>query len=89
MEAYFSVTEKEAMVISQKGLASLPSVKLQLADGSIYGSEGTISKMSGVIDAATGSVQLIASLILRRYSRAVLQEPLSFRVSALTSSLFR
>ena len=61
MEAYFSVTEKEAMVISQQGLASLPSVKLQLADGSIYGSEGTISKMSGVIDAATGSVQLIAS----------------------------
>ena len=33
MEAYFSVTEKEAMVISQQGLASLPSVKLQLADG--------------------------------------------------------
>ena len=61
MEAYFSVTEKEAMVISQQGLASLPSVKLQLADGSIYGCEGTISKMSGVIDAATGSVQLIAS----------------------------
>ena len=61
MEAYFSVTEKEAMVISQQGLASLPSVKLQLADGSIYGCGGTISKMSGVIDAATGSVQLIAS----------------------------
>ncbi len=61
MEAYFSVTEKEAMIISQQGLSSLPPVKLQLADGSIYGSEGTISKMSGVIDAATGSVQLIAS----------------------------
>ena len=61
MEAYFSVTEKEAMVISQKGLASMPAVKLQLADGSIYPQEGTISKMSGVIDAATGSVQLIAS----------------------------
>jgi len=61
MEAYFSVTEKEAMVISQQGLASLPPVKLQLADGSIYGSEGTITKMSGVIDASTGSVQLIAS----------------------------
>ena len=61
MEAYFSVTEKEAMVISQQGLSSLPPVKLQLADGSIYGSEGTITKMSGVIDAATGSVQLIAS----------------------------
>ena len=61
MEAYFSVTEKEAMLISQKGLASMPAVKLQLADGTIYPQEGTISKMSGVIDAATGSVQLIAS----------------------------
>ena len=61
MEAYFSVTEKEAMVISQQGLSSLPAVKLQLADGSIYQQEGTVSKMSGVIDAATGSVQLIAA----------------------------
>lgn len=61
MEVYFSVTEKEAMVISHNGLQSLPAVKLQLADGSIYGSEGTVTKMSGVIDAATGSVQLIAS----------------------------
>ena len=83
MEAYFSVTEKEAMVISQKGLASLPSVKLQLADGSIYGSEGTISKMSGVIDAATGSVQLIASfanpekILKSRVSSNVIIVPLS------------
>ena len=61
MEAYFSVTEKEAMAISQKGLASLPAVKLQLADGSIYDQAGTVTKMSGVIDAATGSVQLIAA----------------------------
>ena len=35
-------------------------VKLQLADGSIYGHEGKVTKMSGVIDQATGSVQLIA-----------------------------
>ena len=61
MEVYFSVTEKEAMVISQKGLANIPSVKLQLADGSIYPLEGTVTKMSGVIDQATGSVQLIAA----------------------------
>ena len=61
MEVYFSVTEKEAMVISQKGLQSLPAVKLQLVDGTIYANEGTVSKMSGVIDAATGSVQLIAT----------------------------
>lgn len=61
MEVYFSVTEKDAMVISQKGLSAMPAVKLQLADGSTYASEGTISKMSGVIDQATGSVQLIAA----------------------------
>ena len=49
------------MVISQKGIASLPAVKLQLADGSVYAHEGKVSRMSGVIDVATGSVQLIAS----------------------------
>ena len=61
MEAYFSVTEKEAMIISKTGLDKIPAVKLQLADGSIYGMEGHVTKMSGVIDAATGSVQLIAA----------------------------
>ena len=61
MEAYFSVTEKEAMIISKTGLDKIPAVKLQLADGSIYGLEGHVTKMSGVIDAATGSVQLIAA----------------------------
>ncbi len=61
MEIYFSITEKEAMLISQKGLADFPAVKLQLADGSIYAHEGKITKMSGVIDAATGSVQMIAA----------------------------
>lgn len=60
MEVYFSVTEKAAMQLQATGLQSLPSVKLQLADGSIYGHEGKVTKMSGVIDQATGSVQLIA-----------------------------
>ena len=60
MEVYFSVTEKAAMQLQAAGLQSLPSVKLQLADGSIYGHEGKVTKMSGVIDQATGSVQLIA-----------------------------
>ena len=60
MEVYFSVTEKAAMTLQAAGLQSLPSVKLQLADGSIYGHEGKVTKMSGVIDQATGSVQLIA-----------------------------
>ena len=61
MEVYFSVTEKDAMAISANGLQSLPPVKLQLSDGSTYAHEGHVTKMSGVIDQATGSVQLIAS----------------------------
>ena len=61
MDVYFSVTEKDAMIISQKGLNSIPAVKLQLADGSIYNHEGKVSRMSGVIDESTGSVQLIAT----------------------------
>ena len=60
MEVYFSVTEKAAMQLQAAGLQSLPSVKLLLADGSTYGHEGKVIKMSGVIDQATGSVQLIA-----------------------------
>ena len=61
MEVYFSVTEKDAMTLSASGLESLPPVKLQLADGSIYAHEGKVIKMSGVIDQATGTVQLIAT----------------------------
>ena len=60
MEVYFSVTEKAAMQLQAAGLQSLPSVKLQLADGTTYDLEGKVTKMSGVIDQATGSVQLIA-----------------------------
>ena len=61
MEVYFSVTEKDAMALSAAGLGSLPPVKLQLADGSIYAHEGKVIKMSGVIDQTTGTVQLIAT----------------------------
>jgi membrane fusion protein (multidrug efflux system) len=62
MEVYFSMTEKEALAMSKSGdgLQALPAVKLQLSDGTIYGHEGKVAKMSGVIDAATGTVQMIA-----------------------------
>ena len=66
MEVYFSLTEKDALEMSKNAggqsaaVSAMPSVKLQLADGSIYAHEGKVTKMSGVIDAATGSVQLIA-----------------------------
>ncbi|MBQ8989292.1 MAG: efflux RND transporter periplasmic adaptor subunit [Prevotella sp.] len=66
MEVYFSMTEKDVLEMGKNagGLAGaikdMPAVKLQLADGSLYGLDGTVTKMSGVIDPATGSVQMIA-----------------------------
>ena len=63
MEVYFSVTEKAAMQLQSNGggIQGLPPVKLQLADGSIYKHEGKVTKMSGMVDQGTGSVQLIAA----------------------------
>ena len=66
MEVYFSVTEKDALEMSKgeggqnAAVSKFPPVKLKLADGSMYDMDGTVTKMSGVIDAATGSVQMIA-----------------------------
>ena len=62
MEVYFSMSEKDALAMSKdgSGLSALPAVKLQLADGTIYDHEGKVTKMSGVIDQSTGTVQMIA-----------------------------
>ena len=66
MEVYFSMTEKDILEMTkssgspQAAIASMPDVKLQLADASIYNHPGKVTKMSGVIDPATGSVQMIA-----------------------------
>ena len=66
MEIYFSVAEKDMLELTKTAgsahaaVNSFPPVKLQLADGTVYGHEGKVMKASGVIDAATGSVQLIA-----------------------------
>ena len=66
MEVFFSVSESQILNLSktngsmQAAIASFPAVKLQLADGTIYNHPGKVVKMSGVIDASTGSVSLIA-----------------------------
>lgn len=66
MEVYFSMTEKDILNMTktsgttQAAISAMPTVKLQLADGTIYNHPGKVTKMSGVIDAATGSAQLIA-----------------------------
>ncbi len=66
MEVYFSMTEKDLLAMTKNAggikaaVNAYPPVKLQLADGSIYNHEGTVTKVSGVIDATTGSVSMIA-----------------------------
>ncbi len=66
MYVYYSISEVQLLgLTSQHGsmdevLKSLPKVKLELADGSIYGEEGTIETISGVINPSTGSVSVRA-----------------------------
>ena len=66
MEVFFSLTEKDMLTLTKSeggvsgAIAAFPAVNLQLADGSMYGHTGKVVKASGVIDAATGSVSLIA-----------------------------
>ncbi len=66
MEVYFSMTEKDVLEMTKTqgtldaAVKSIPTVKLQLADGTIYNHPGEVTKVSGVIDANTGSVQMIA-----------------------------
>ena len=60
------MTEKDVLAMGKNAgglngaIEAMPAVKLKLADGTVYNQEGRVTKMSGVIDAATGSVQIIA-----------------------------
>lgn len=66
MEVYFSMTESDILALSRNNrtlgnaLNTFPSVSLLLADGSVYNHVGKIVKTSGMIDAATGTVSVIA-----------------------------
>ncbi|MDD7317938.1 MAG: efflux RND transporter periplasmic adaptor subunit [Prevotella sp.] len=66
VEAYFSVTEKDLLEMTktsgsmQAAIEQYPDLKLQLSDGTTYSETGRLVKASGVVDAATGSVQMIA-----------------------------
>lgn len=67
MYAYFSMTEKELLEQSKgKGstkaiIEQMPELELQLIDGTIYNEKGKVETISGVIDAATGSVSIRAA----------------------------
>jgi membrane fusion protein (multidrug efflux system) len=66
IEVFFSVPEKTILSMiksagsSNAALAAFPAVKLQLNDGTIYNQPGKVVKMSGVVDATTGAVSIIA-----------------------------
>lgn len=66
MEVFFSMSESAILALAktsgsvQAAIASFPQVKLQLADGTVYNQPGKVVKASGVIDATTGSISLIA-----------------------------
>ena len=63
---YYSISEIQLLAMTAEHgsmaevLASLPKVRLELADGSLYREEGYIETISGVIDPVTGSVSVRA-----------------------------
>lgn len=65
--AYFSLNEKDILSLTnngektlEKAIKDMPEVKIQLADGSIYGITGKIATISGVIDNTTGAANVRA-----------------------------
>lgn len=66
MYVYYSISEIKLLEMTAEHgsmaevLESLPKVRLQLADGSLYPEEGYVETISGVIDPRTGSVSVRA-----------------------------
>lgn len=66
VEVYFSMTEKDILEMTKTSgsanaaISQYPPVQLQLADGSVYNHTGVVTKVSGVIDATTGTFSVIA-----------------------------
>ena len=67
MYAYFSLTEKDLLEMTDNGTSSIdaaikamPEVTLVLADGTTYPIQGKVATVSGVIDNTTGSASVRA-----------------------------
>ena len=65
--AYFSLTEKELLELTNNGqrsvqqaIAEMPAVQLRLADGTIFPATGKVATVSGVIDSSTGAASVRA-----------------------------
>ena len=60
------MTEKQLLGITREGTVSqaiqaMPAVELVMADGNVYSQKGAVTAISGVIDQATGAVQMRAT----------------------------
>ena len=66
MYVYFSMTESQVLSLTRRfgtldnALKALPSISLELSDGTIYPQKGRIEAISGLIDPTTGSVTVRA-----------------------------
>lgn len=65
--AYFSLTEKDLLEMTDNGtrsleaaIAEMPAVSLRLANGTIYPISGKVATVSGVINSATGAASVRA-----------------------------
>ena len=64
--AIATFTEKELLAMTKSGstikeeISKIPTIKLQLIDGSTYAMEGKVDAITGVIDQSTGSVSIRA-----------------------------
>ena len=66
MYVYFSMSESQVLSLTREhgsldaALKAMPSIELQLSDGTIYQDKGRIEAISGIIDPTTGSVTVRA-----------------------------
>lgn len=66
MYVYFSMNEKQLLSMTRESgsanaaTKTFPAVQLKLSDGTIYSQQGKVSTISGVIDQATGTVNIRA-----------------------------
>lgn len=82
--AYFSFTENDLLEMTDNGtrsqaqiIASLPAARLQLSDGRMYGLEGKVTTISGVVNPSTGASS----------ARAIFDNPSGLLRSGLTGTL--
>lgn len=67
MYVYFSLTENQLLGLmrqygsKEKAIADMPAIKLQLNDHELYGHEGRVESISGVVDSKTGTASIRAA----------------------------